>query len=127
MFACVTLGTDDIARTRAFRDAVPAPLGHARVPGHDDAASSAWGADDPGVRLWVTRPLDGLPARPGNGMIASPATPSRSAVDAAHAAAPAHGGTREAAPGRRPQYGPGFCAACFRDPDGNQANAFREG
>jgi catechol 2,3-dioxygenase-like lactoylglutathione lyase family enzyme len=127
VFAYVCLGTDDIARARAFWDAVLAPLGHARVAGYDDAASSAWGADDPGVHLWVARPFDGRPARAGNGAMVSLAAPSRAAVDAAHAAALAAGGTCAGPPGLRPQYGPGFYAACFRDPDGNKANAVHDG
>jgi predicted lactoylglutathione lyase len=48
---------------------------------------------------------------------------SRAAVDAFHAAALAHGGTDEGAPGLRPQYGPTFYAAYIRDPDGNKLNA----
>ena len=48
---------------------------------------------------------------------------SRAAVDAFHAAALAHGGTDEGAPGLRPQYGAQFYAAYVRDPDGNKLNA----
>ena len=127
LFAHVTLGTDDIDRARAFWDAVLAPLGHARVAGHDDARSSAWGQDEPGAHLWVTRPFDGGPARAGNGAMVSFAAPSRAAVDAAHAAALAAGETCEGPPGLRPHYGPGFYAACFRYPDGNKANAVHYG
>lgn len=123
MFGSVCLGTGDIARARAFWDAVLAPLGHARVAGYDDARSSAWGLDDPGPHLWVTLPFDGRPAAPGNGTMVSFAAPTRAAVDAAHAAALAQGGTCAGPPGLRPQYGPAFYAAYFRDPDGNKANA----
>ncbi len=123
MFSYVSLGTADIRRARAFWDAVLAPLGVARIGGCDDATSSAWGDDDPGPHLWVTTPFDGNPPAAGNGAMVSFLAPSRAAVDAFHAAALAHGGRDEGAPGLRPQYGPGFYAAYVRDPDGNKANA----
>jgi catechol 2,3-dioxygenase-like lactoylglutathione lyase family enzyme len=50
------------------------------------------------------------------------AADSEAAVRAFHAAALAHGGTDEGAPGLRP-YGPGFFAAYVRDPDGNKLSA----
>jgi catechol 2,3-dioxygenase-like lactoylglutathione lyase family enzyme len=42
------------------------------------------------------------------------------AVEAFHAAALAHGGTSEGAPGLRLLYNPDFYAAYVRDPDGNK-------
>ena len=48
---------------------------------------------------------------------------SRAAVDAFHAAALAHCGRDEGAPGLRPQYGDSFYAAYVRDPDGHKLNA----
>lgn len=123
MFSYITLGTADIARARVFYDAVLAPLGHARVPGYDDATSSAWGLDDPGPHLWVTVPFDGDAPSVGNGTMVSFLAPSRAAVDAFHAAALARGGRDEGAPGLRPHYGPDFYAAYVRDPDGHKLNA----
>lgn len=123
MFSYITLGTADIARARVFYDAVLAPLGHARVPGYDDATSSAWGLDDPGPHLWVTVPFDGDAPSVGNGTMVSFLAPSRAAVDAFHAAALARGGRDEGAPGPRPHYGPDFYAAYVRDPDGHKLNA----
>lgn len=123
MFSYITLGTADIARARVFYDAVLAPLGHARVPGYDDATSSAWGLDDPGPHLWVTVPFDGDAPSAGNGTMVSFFAPSRAAVDAFHAAALARGGRDEGAPGLRPHYGPDFYAAYVRDPDGHKLNA----
>lgn len=123
MFSYITLGTADIARARAFYDAVMAPLGHARVAGYDDATSSAWGLDDPGPHLWVTAPFDGGAPSAGNGTMVSFLAPTRAAVDAFHAAALSLGGRDEGAPGLRPGYGPHFYAAYVRDPDGNKLNA----
>ncbi len=123
MFSYVCLGTNNLARGRAFYDAVLAPLGHARVQGADDATSSTWGLDDPGPHLWLTVPFDGNPASVGNGVMVSFLAPSRDAVDAFHAAALAHGGSDEGAPGLRPHYGPHFYSGYVRDPDGNKINA----
>ncbi len=124
MFSYISLGTNDLARAIRFFDAVLAPLGHVRIADHDtDATSAAWGKDDPGPHLWVTRPFDGNPAGVGNGMMVSFLAESRAVVDAFHAAALAMGGRDEGAPGLRPQYGKDFYAGYVRDPDGNKLNA----
>ena len=124
MFSYVSLGTRDLARAIRFYDAALAPLGHRRIPDYDpDGTSAAWGQDDPGPHLWVTLPFDGRPASAGNGGMVSLLAGTRAAVDAFHAAALAHGGSDEGAPGFRPQYGPHFYAAYVRDPDGNKLNA----
>jgi catechol 2,3-dioxygenase-like lactoylglutathione lyase family enzyme len=124
MFSYVSLGTRDLARAMRFYDAVLAPLGHVRIEDYDpDDSSAAWGQDDPGPHLWVTRPFDGNPASVGNGTMVSFLADSRAAVDAFYAAALANGGTDEGPPGLRPQYGAGFYAGYVRDPDGNKLNA----
>lgn len=124
MFSYVSLGTSDLPRAIRFYDAALAPLGHRRIDGDDPEATSAtWGLDDPGPHLWVTLPFDGKAASSGNGTMVSFLADSDRAVDAFHAAALAHGGTDEGAPGLRPQYGAHFYAAYVRDPDGNKVNA----
>lgn len=124
MFSYVSLGTADLARAIRFYDAALAPLGHRRIADYDaDGTSAAWGLDDPGPHLWVTQPFDGKPASVGNGTMFSFLADSRAAVDAFHAAALAHGGRDEGAPGLRPQYGDSFYAAYVRDPDGHKLNA----
>lgn len=124
MFSYVSLGTADLSRAIAFYDAALTPLGHHRIDGYDpDATSAAWGLDDPGPHLWVTRPFDGNPASVGNGTMVSFLAGSRAEVDAFHAAALSQGGTDEGAPALRPHYGPTFYAAYVRDPDGNKLNA----
>ncbi|MBL9075108.1 VOC family protein [Tabrizicola sp.] len=124
MFSYISLGTRDIARAIRFYDAALAPLGHRRIAGYDpEDRSAAWGLDDPGPHLWVTPPFDGQPASSGNGTMVSFLAETRAAVAAFHAAALAHGGSDEGAPGPRPEYGPHFYAAYVRDPDGNKLNA----
>lgn len=112
MFSYVSLGTNDIARARAFYDAVMATLGHQRVADMDDGRSAAWGVDDPGPHLWVTLPFDGGPATAGNGTMVSFLAPTRTAVDAFHAAALAAGGRRHRR--RRPRPAPAIRAAFLR-------------
>jgi catechol 2,3-dioxygenase-like lactoylglutathione lyase family enzyme len=124
MFSYVSLGTRDLARAMRFYDAALAPLGIPRIEDYDpDDSSAAWGTDDPGPHLWVTRPFDGQPAAAGNGTMVSFLADTRAAVDAFHAAALANGGSDEGAPGLRPQYGRYFYAGYVRDPDGNKVNA----
>lgn len=124
MFLYITLGTNDLGRAMQFYDAAMLPLGlvrHATEP-----TEAGYGApDDRRTRLWITRPYDDRPATIGNGSMPAFAAPSRAAVDAFHAAALAHGGTDEGAPGLRP-YGPHFYACYVRDPDGNKLSAVCE-
>lgn len=119
MIGYVTLGTQDLARAASFYDAIAAELGVARMLEFDHFI--AWG--DPGGRpgLGVTLPYDGLPASVGNGVMVALEAADPDQVARLHAAALAHGGSDEGAPGPR---GENFYAAYFRDPDGNKLNAF---
>ena len=56
----------------------------------------------------------------GNGQMLALQAPSRAAVDAAYAAALAHGGSGDGEPGLRPHYHADYYGAYFRDPDGNK-------
>jgi len=134
MFLYVCLGTNDLARATSFYDPVLATLGLSRcdVGGEENWDGWAgWGAyEDEGrheLALWVCRPFDGRPATSGNGTMVALRAATRSAVDAFHAAALAHGGISEGAPGLRPQYNADFYAAYVRDPDGNKLAAVCRG
>jgi len=134
MFTYVCLGTSDFARATRFYDAVLGALGHVRceTPGETDGDSWAgWGLYQEQGRiqeaLWVCRPFDGNPPQPGNGTMVALRAASWAEVRAFHAAALAHGGTSEGAPGLRPQYNPDFYAAYVRDPDGNKLAAVCRG
>ena len=70
--------------------------------------------------LVIGHPFDGQSHDPGNGQLVAFTAATRAAIDAAHAAALAHGGTCEGAPGLRPQYHANYYGAYFRDPDGNK-------
>jgi len=123
----VTLGTDDLERSRAFYDALFAELGASRLMELDSGFTlygTGWGK--PGVA--VTRPYDGEPARAGNGNMVSLVVDGRDKVDRLHARALELGGSDEGAPGLRgPEGDRAFYGAYFRDPDGNKFCVFRMG
>ena len=101
----------DLARSAAFYDAVFATLGIRRQFASEGAV--AWGDNAP--QFWIVQ--RGRPPSPGWGHVALTAM-SRPAVDAAHRAGLAAGGTDDGAPGPRPQYGPRYDAGYLLDPDG---------
>ncbi|MES2097138.1 MAG: VOC family protein [Pseudomonadota bacterium] len=120
MFSHVTLGTNDLARSRAFYLPVMRTLGIAQpfeLPG-----TLVFG-EMMGEKLFVVSPFDGGTASTGNGTHAAFIAPDRAAVDAFHAAALANGGSDEGAPGPRPHYHPNYYGAYVRDPDGNKLQA----
>ena len=126
MISYITLGSNDLEAARRFYDAVMAPLGYTRLV--DSAREVGYGPAPPAGQkrkcwLYVLTPFDGQKASFGNGIDAAFVAPSRAAVDAFHAAALAHGGKDEGAPGLRPHYTPTFYTAYVRDPDGNKINA----
>ena len=133
MFTYVCLGTNDPPRAARFYDAVLGALGHARC----ETGSQGWedwngwgtyerdGAKE--LALWLCPPFDGAAASPGNGTMVAFQAASWEQVDRFHAAALAHGGSSEGAPGLRPQYNRDFYAAYVRDPDGNKLAAVCRG
>ncbi len=100
----------DLARAGRFYDGVFHALGIRRL--HDSERLIGWGVQEP--TFWLT--ARSAPA-PAYGHVAFRAV-GKAAVDAAHAAGVAAGGTDDGAPGPRPQYGPRYYAGYLRDPDG---------
>ncbi|MEA3064053.1 MAG: hypothetical protein QOJ27_488 [Sphingomonadales bacterium] len=127
MIGYVTLGTDDLDRSRAFYDALFGEIGASRLMELDSGFTlygRAWG--QPGVA--VTRPHDGEPAVAGNGNMVSLVVDAREKVDRLHATALELGGSDEGPPGVRGEEGErAFYGAYFRDPDGNKFCVFRMG
>ncbi len=126
MFSHVMMGTRDLAHAVAFYDAVLAPLGIERVP-NKYPNWAAWQRPGDTQKFWVGLPYNKQAASPGNGCMAAFAAPSRSAVDAAYAAAVAAGGADEGAPGFRLNYAPDYYGAYVRDPDGNKLHFVHRG
>jgi catechol 2,3-dioxygenase-like lactoylglutathione lyase family enzyme len=90
IFTHVTVGTNDLAKARAFYDAVLAPLGIKRLKDFGDGGS-CWGFE----------------------------APSRAAVAAFHQAALAQGAKDEGAVGPRSFWPHAYAGYC-RDLDGNK-------
>src|SRR5439155_25235801 len=118
-FTHVTVGTNDLAKARAFYDSVLAPLGLKRLKDLGDRGS-CWGQS--AEEFIVLTPADGKPACPANGGTVSFEAPSRAAVTACHKAALAAGARDEGAAGPR-RFGPDAYARYARDRDGNKPAA----
>jgi catechol 2,3-dioxygenase-like lactoylglutathione lyase family enzyme len=100
----------DLAVTTGFYDAVFFALGARRLVDSEQAV--AYGINGP--MIWFV--VRGRPPAPGYGHLALQAS-GKAAVDAAHRAGLAHGGTDDGPPGPRPQYGRRYYAAYMLDPD----------
>jgi catechol 2,3-dioxygenase-like lactoylglutathione lyase family enzyme len=120
MFSHVTLGTNDWQRARPFWIAMMDVLGHPVMFERDGGI--AFGLPT-GPKTFIGPPFDGHEARAGNGVHIAYLVPDRATVDAFHAAALAHGGSDEGAPGLRAHYHPNYYGAYVRDPDGNKLQA----
>lgn len=116
MFDHLSIGVRDLAAARTFYDAFFGPLG----------AAAAWAADHelaygPGgeSRLFWLYPASGEQVAGLATHIAFTA-PTRTAVDAAYAAALANGATSLRAAGPHPDIAPDYYGAVLLDPDGNK-------
>jgi catechol 2,3-dioxygenase-like lactoylglutathione lyase family enzyme len=120
IFTHVTVGTNDLAKSRAFYDNVLGALGYKRLT---DLAEngSIWGESAP--EFFVLKPANGQPATHANGGTISFVAPSRAAVAAFHKAALAAGGRDEGAVGPR-GWAPNAYAGYVRDLDGNKLAAY---
>lgn len=104
----------DLGRSARFYDAVFRALGGRRM--FESQYAVAYGINSPLV-WFVIRPAHPRAPAPGYGHLALAAS-GKVAVDGAHRAGLANGGSDDGAPGKRPQYGRGYYAAYLRDPDG---------
>lgn len=115
MFSHVMIGSNDLARSKAFYDATFVALGSS--PGEMDAGGRLVYTRD-GSRLMVTTPINGQPATAANGGTIGIFAESADHVRAWHAAGTENGGTSvETPPNLRPN---GTFVAYLRDPDGNK-------
>ena len=119
MIGYVTLGTNDLPKAVAFYDALMAELGAGRFMEEDTFVAWASAADKPGVA--VTKPFNGEPATPGNGIMVALQVESTEMVHQVYDKAIALGATCEGPAGPR---GTEFYAGYFRDLDGNKLNVF---
>jgi len=115
----VSLGTNNVARSRAFYDAVLDVLGLRLPKASDDSVD--YGISQ--VMFSLETPVDGNPASAGNGVHIAFEAGSRSMVDEFHRIGLQHGDTDAGAPGLRSQYDPHYYGAFILDPDGNKIEA----
>jgi catechol 2,3-dioxygenase-like lactoylglutathione lyase family enzyme len=111
MIVHVAFEVSDLARSARFYDAIFYALGARRMFENDGAV--AYGHDH--EQFWIV--ARGRGPAPEYGHVALAAS-GRAAVDGAHAAGLANGGSDDGAPGPRPRYGTRYYAGYLRDPDG---------
>jgi catechol 2,3-dioxygenase-like lactoylglutathione lyase family enzyme len=118
MFSHVTIGSNDLARSKLFYDALFATLGGR--PGSTDAKGRLVYLHN-GAMFLVTKPIDGQAATHANGGTIGFTVADPDQAEAWHRAGVAHGGRSvEEPPGRRDgAIGPLYLAY-LRDPDGNK-------
>ncbi|MFG1343500.1 VOC family protein [Xanthobacter autotrophicus DSM 431] len=120
MFDHISIGVKDVERSKAFYDAVLAPLGHRCLSA--DEGALGYGADR--VSFWVLASTAPVPPDDASGLHLCFAAPTRRSVDAFHAAALGAGGLDNGQPGTRADYGPTYYAAFVKDPDGYRIEAY---
>lgn len=125
MYSHMMVGSNDIAKSKAFYDALFGATGG--NPGITDPKGRLVYIHNGGVFL-VTPPIDGQPATCGNGMTIGFAMKSPEEADAWHKAGAAAGGMPiEDPPGWRENPGSRLYLAYLRDPDGNKLCALCRG
>lgn len=123
MFSHIMVGANDLEASKTFYDAIFATLGY--PAGNYDPKGRVVYRTDVGIFI-ITKPIDGEPATPGNGMTIGLAVTGEEQANAWHAAGVANGGTAiEDAPGIREGAGMKLYLAYLRDPSGNKLCALK--
>jgi catechol 2,3-dioxygenase-like lactoylglutathione lyase family enzyme len=118
MFSHVMIGSNDIARSKKFYDALFVAIGG--KPGVEDAKGRLAYAHN-GGRFMVSKPIDSKPATHANGGTIGFTVGDQKQADAWHKAGVANGGTTiEDPPGVRQGAAGEMYLAYLRDPDGNK-------
>ena len=122
----LSIGVADLCDSAAFYDAALGALGYARVwsdfAGGANDQAVGYGREGGGDKFAIKQ-RTGAPVVPPAGFHIAFAASDHAAVHRFHAAALAHGGTDNGAPGLRPHYGPNYYAAFVVDPDGYHVEA----
>lgn len=115
----VSIGVRDVARTKAFYDAVMKPIGYSCLS--EGETSLGYGRD--AVAFWISQSDRPVTADMASGLHFCFAAPTRMSVDAFHKAALGNGGQDNGPAGLRPDYGDNYYAAYAVDPDGYRLEA----
>jgi catechol 2,3-dioxygenase-like lactoylglutathione lyase family enzyme len=116
----VSIGVRDLARTKRFYDAALQPLGYRCL----SEASGSLGFGRDAVAFWVSRVESPVAADKDSGLHFCFNAPTRTSVNAFHAAALGAGGRDNGKPGVRAEYDPDYYAAFVIDPDGYRIEAY---
>ena len=116
----ISIGVRDLARSKVFYDAILGSLSYRRIVQED--ASLGYGAET--VSFWVLATDAPVPANEASGLHICFVSPSRTGVDAFHAAALEKGGRDNGSPGLRADYDANYYAAFVVDPDGYRIEAY---
>jgi catechol 2,3-dioxygenase-like lactoylglutathione lyase family enzyme len=120
----VSIGVTNMKRSKAFYDAVLAPLGmKPLMPVEIGGQLVGLGYGETRPVFWIGLPVNGQPATMGNGVHIAFSAAARAAVDDFYLAALDQGGIEDGKPGLREQYHPSYYAAFVRDPDGAKIEA----
>ena len=118
MFSHMMVGSNDVARSKRFYDALFTSIGG--KPGREDDKGRLIYMHD-GSLFLVGKPIDGADATHGNGATIGFAVTGPEQADAWHEAGVAAGGTAiEDPPGIRSNAFGSLYLAYLRDPDGNK-------
>ena len=125
MIGYVTLGTDDLDRSRAYFDELFGSIGGKRILQLEDQHGfTMYGVSMDRPAVVITKPFNDQPMDPGNGNMVALVMDSHEKVDAFHAKALELGGSNEGDPGYRGDPKFGYYFAYFRDPDGHKFAVF---
>jgi catechol 2,3-dioxygenase-like lactoylglutathione lyase family enzyme len=116
----ISIGVRDIAKAKAFYDAVLGPVGYGCLSESD--GSLGYGGER--AALWINASNMPVPPDPRSGLHVCFTAPTRESVDAFHRAALAHGGSDNGKPGLRADYGKNYYAAFVVDPEGYRIEAY---
>ena len=116
----VSIGVTDIARSKAFYDAVLGALGYRCTS--EDASSLGYGRDQ--TFLWLLKAERLVKPDMGSGLHFCFKADSRDGVSGFHDAALKHGGSDNGKAGLREDYGANYFAAFVIDPDGYRLEAY---
>lgn len=115
----VSIGTDDVARSKRFYDAVLPMVG--LMPLSSDPSGLGYHCGT--FHFSVQVPIDGAPASVGNGSHVAFAVEDRTMVGRFYQVALENGGRDDGAPGIRSEYNANYYGAFVRDPDGHKIEA----
>lgn len=121
MFSHIMVGVTDFERALAFYRALMPVLGIKERFCERERPWAGWqSSPEPRPLFLIGKPYDSQKHAVGNGQMVAFLAKSRAVVDQAYAAALAHGGTSEGAPGLRSEYHANYYGAYFRDTEGNK-------